>query len=152
MQFAAEGYKAAQSASQYCRFSRPFFFLQRMSCPESAHEPRGTSQPSGITDASSHAPVCYCSATSGTPPSSDELETARVRPKRAPNSFILYKNDLRKRYPEIYDLDLGSEQLLRVIARMWENESPGVRGAYEEQYATNHITAVRRLPPFPAGT
>ena len=68
-------------------------------------------------------------------PAIAEPEVTRAKPKRAPNSFILYKNDLRKRCPEIYELDLGPDQLLRVIARMWENESTELRTVYEERFA-----------------
>ena len=135
------GYKVVHGATQ----DSPFCHLpplSRMSSPDHCGSP-------GISDAlevRSLASTSSNRAASPAPgaitaflPSIAECKVVRVRPKRAPNSFILYKNDLRKRYPEIYDFDLGPDQLLRVIARMWENESAELRTAYEARSATGYI-------------
>ncbi|EJD55083.1 hypothetical protein AURDEDRAFT_155316 [Auricularia subglabra TFB-10046 SS5] len=65
--------------------------------------------------------------------------------KKVPNTFMMYKNDFHRRYPEICILERVPTQRMRIAANIWDKESPQVRGFYERRYRDAMIAAGRKF-------
>jgi len=55
-----------------------------------------------------------------------------VSRSKVPNSWLLYKNDFKKLYPEICAVEYTVEWI-RIASKIWKHERPEIRHYYESQ-------------------